>query len=122
MAGSTRIAPPYSLVLIEDARGGEIPTSMANGSLIASTDSCVAVGCRSEVDGDSEFILGETRDVDPGDQPRFQGTLKTPSLRIAIRSMVDQTILEMPVPQNETMIRVWVNDPNEPNRVIVGIG
>jgi hypothetical protein len=122
MAGSTRIAPPYSLILIEDARGGEIPASMANGSLIASTDSCVAVGCRSEVDGDSEFILGETRDVDPGDQPIFQGTLKTPSLRIALRSVVDQTILEMPVPQNETMIRVWVNDPNEPNRVIVGIG
>jgi hypothetical protein len=121
IASSTKIPPPYSLILVGDPGEGNIPASI-DGSLIASTDSCVAVGCRSETDGDTQFVLGDTRDVDPGGQPIFQGTLKTPGHRIALRSVIGLMILETPVPHDETTIRVWVNDPNEPDQVIVGIG
>lgn len=120
MANSTKIAPPNSLILIEDPSGGQIPASM-KGSLIASTDFCIAVGCRSDTDGETEFTLGKAHDVDPGDHPVFQGILKTPSLRITLKSVVGQTILEAPVSHRETMVRIWVNDPSEPDRVIVGV-
>jgi hypothetical protein len=120
MANSAKLAPPYSVILIEDSGGGEIPSSikMTTGSLIASTDSCIAVGCRSYVDGDTEFTLGQTHDVDPGDHPIleaiFQGKLKTPNLKIVLRSVAGRTILEASVPQQETVVRVWVND--QPSR------
>ena len=65
MATSTRVKPPNSLVLVEDSSGGELPTSM-NQSLIAATASCVAVGCRSEDDGETEIVLGHCSGVDTG--------------------------------------------------------
>jgi len=120
MAASTKVAPPNSVALIADPSRAEIPETMG-GSLIASTNSCVVVACRSDVDGETEFTLGSTREVDPGDRPAFQGMLKTPGRKIAVRSVLGQTMLEAPVPQDQTKIRIWVNDPKEPDRVIVGI-
>jgi hypothetical protein len=122
MASSAKTAPPNSLVLVaDDPSRCDIPETMA-GSLIAATSSCIAVGCRSEVDDETEFTLGATREVDPGDHPAFEGVLKTPHRKIAIRSVFGQTILEAPVRQEQTTVRVWVNDPKEPDRVTVGIG
>jgi hypothetical protein len=93
-----------------------------SGSLVACTDSCVAVGCLCDVDGETEFMFGEAREVDPGGHPVFHGKLKTPTRRLALRSVIGQTILEAPVPGPETVVTVWANDPSEPDRVIVGIG
>jgi hypothetical protein len=121
MAKSTKVAPPNSLILIEDLGGGEVPASMG-GSLVVSTDSCIAVGCRSDVDGDTQFTLGETHDVDPGGHPIFRGLLKTPNRRVALVSVIGQVILEAAVLQQQTIVRVWVNHPSEPDHVIVGIG
>jgi hypothetical protein len=121
MGKSAKVAPLHSLILIVDPSGGEIPATMS-GSLIASTDSCIAVGCRSDVDGDTEFTLGETGDVSPGSEPAFQGRLKTPNRRVTLRTVTGQTILETPLLQQETMVRVWTNDPSEPDQVVVGIG
>jgi hypothetical protein len=89
--------------------------------LIATRDSCIAIGCRSDAEGDTEFTLGRLRDVDPGADPILHGRLKTPTYRIALRSVLGRTILEAPVQHRITTIRVWVNDSEEPDSVIVGI-
>jgi len=76
---STKIAPPYSIVFIADPKdGGEVPKDTGE-TLIAATDSCVAVGCLCEMDGLTELTLGPTNEVDPGRPPSFTGRLKTPS-------------------------------------------
>ena len=121
MSESAKIAPPYSLVLVGDPSGREIPNIVA-GSVIASTSSCIAVGCLSEVDGETEFTLGATPDVNPGIDPAFEGKLKTPNRMIAVRSVLHETILEATVPEEQTTVRVWVNDPTEPDKVIIGFG
>lgn len=89
--------------------------------LIAATESCIAIGCRPDADGDTEFTLGKVYEVDPGADPIFRGRLKTPTYRIALLSVHGQTILEAPVLQQITTIRVWANDLVEPDSVIVGI-
>jgi hypothetical protein len=120
MTTSMRIAPPNSVVLIEDSNGGEIPASM-NQSLIAATNSCIAVGCKAENDGKTEITLGPCDEVDTGERPAFEGSLQTPNRRVAVRTVHGVTLLEMLVPAAETTLRVWVNDPSEPDRIAVGI-
>lgn len=120
MTTSTRIAPPNSVVLVEDSSGGEIPTSMKQ-SLIAATDSCIAVGCRAEDDGETEITLGPCDKVDTGERPAFEWSLQTPNRKLVVRTVHGVTLLEMPVPATETRLRVWVNDPSEPDRIAVGI-
>jgi hypothetical protein len=120
MSSSTKIAPPYSLIFIADSAGGEIPDRMVRP--ITSTDSCIVVGCLAFVDGETEFTLGETQDVDPGTHPAFHGKLKTPSYQIVLHTAEAETILQATVPRRETVVRIWVNDPSEPDQVIVGVG
>lgn len=120
MTISTRLAPPNSLVLIEDTCGGEIPDSM-NQSLIAATDSCIAVGCRAEDDGETEIVLGDCNKVDTGEQPVFDGLLRTPSRNLVVRTVLGVTLLEIPVSETQTRLRIWANDPTEPDRIAIGI-
>ena len=120
MAGSTRLAAPNSLVLLMDANGGEIPESMG-GHLVAATESCVAVGCKSEVEGDTEIVLGWATDVDPGRNPDFEERMETPSRRVAVKSVYGTTLLELAIPEEEVVVRIWVNDANEPDLVIFGL-
>ena len=117
---SAKTLLPNSILLIEDPGGGEIPVWVA-GKLIASSGSCIAVGCRSETDGETEVLIGRAGDVDPGLLPAFDGTLPTPSRGLAVRSVLGDTVLEVPVRGDETRIRVWVNHSVEPDRVIIGI-
>jgi hypothetical protein len=119
---SARFAPPYSVVLVTDPSNGEIPhSSSMREALIASTQSCIAVGCMAEVNGETEFTLGLSQDVDPGMPPAFEGVLKTPSRRIVVRSVLGQVILDAAVSGQKTKVRVWVNDRKEPDRVVIGI-
>jgi hypothetical protein len=119
---STRVAPPNSLILVEDASGGTIADpELLRHSSITATDSCVAICCLNWQDGDTEITLGSTREVDPGSPPAFQGTVRTPSGNIVVRSVSREVILELAVAKPETAIRVWVNHPREPDNVIIGV-
>lgn len=106
------------MIFIADSGGGEIPDRMVRP--IVSTNSCIVVGCLTN--GETELTLGETQDVDPGDPPAFHGKLKTPSNRVVLHTAEAETILQATVSWRETVVRIWVNDPSEPDQVIVGIG
>lgn len=120
MAISSELAPPYSLAYVEDPSGGQIP-ELTKGRRIAATTSCIAVASRCEVDGATAITLGADGEVDPGNRPAFEGSLKTPSLKIAIHSVLLETILQAAVSCDETYFRVWVNDPREPDKIVVGV-
>ncbi len=120
MIESLSFAAPYCLMLVEDSSGGEEPTTM-DESAIVSTESCIAVGCQCDADGETEFQLGARAEVDPGTQPIFQGRIQTPSRKVVIRSVLGDIILQAPVPGTETMISIWTNHPTAPDQVIVGV-
>lgn len=117
---SAKIAPPNSLLLVAGTGGGEIPESFG-GAMIASTSTCIAIGCRSEADGETEVILGRAEEIDPGDNPCFEDFLETPTRRILIRTVLGDTLLEAPVPDVRTGLRIWLNDNAEPDRIMIGI-
>jgi len=67
-------------------------------------------------------FVGATQDVDPGDPPILHGKLKTPNYRVVLHTAEAETILQATVPRRETVVRIWVDDPSEPDQVIVGVG
>src|SRR5712664_4149592 len=101
MARSAKFAPPNSIVAVIDPSGGEIPDWDA-GSRIWSTESCIIVSCLNDTDGETEFTLGISSEVDPGHHPAFEGNIKTPSRKIGIVTVLIQTILEIEVPEQLT--------------------
>ena len=117
---STRVSPPNSVVLLMDAGGGVVPKTMA-GSVIAATETCIAVGCKSEDDGNTELTLGSVQQVGLKERPTFEGRIATPSRRIVIKNVLGEYLLEEMVLNDESTLRIWLNDPMEPDKIVVGI-
>src|SRR5262245_57467372 len=121
MYGSIKISPPNSLLFVSDADGGEAPYPVRD-ALIISTPSCISVGCCSEQDGPTEVILGRAVEVDPGVEPAFDGDLETPHRAVIVSTVERNTIPESKVTVTRTRVRIWVNHPRWPDKVIVGLG
>ena len=119
MIKSRTIGLPNALVVIMDPTAGVVPRSMGNAA-VASTDSCVVVGCLSEVDGETDITLGDMDQINTGDHLLFTGEMKTPNRKIALLSSHNETLLEVPTPRQVTSVRIWANDLAEPNKVVVG--
>jgi hypothetical protein len=118
---SARVGVEYAVVIVGDPSTQEIPRFTGSG-VVVSNGRTVAIGCRPDVDGETTFTLGTTEEVaPPGVQPNFIGRVPTPSRRVTIQSATTAAILEIAVPLDETVIRVWVNDSAEPGQVIVGL-
>ena len=119
MTKSARLAVPHSVVLVEDASGGDIPESM-HQSVLASTASCIAIGCRSEVDGETRIEL-QDYDLANTDRLVFDGVLRTKSRELIVRTVLGEVLLQTKVPKIETELRVWVNDAKEPDHITIGV-
>lgn len=74
------------------------------------------------LDGETEVTVGSAEEVGPGGLPAFDADLETPHRAVAVWTVEDERILEVPVPGTQTRVRVWVNHPVEPDKVIVGLG
>lgn len=117
MIKTARLAPPNSLIIIEDSSGGEIPSSL-NNVLLSFTDSAIAIGCKCEFDGEINITI-----LEAGENIEhpvvFDGKLKTPSGKICIRTVLGESILEAPVPAEECSIKIAVHDLLEPDEIFI---
>lgn len=120
MATLVQTRPPNSLILIEDSQGGEIPSTMS-GQLIANTSSCIAVGCLSEFDGETEIVLGEAGKIAPPAQLVFDGMIPARSKNVTVRTVLGELIAEQAVHSLNVRVFIWVNDSNEPDKIWIGL-
>jgi hypothetical protein len=120
MIKSTKVAPPYSLLAILDPNGGQAPDPV-RGAQILSTPSCITVACFMSQDGETKVALGPDREVDTGRVAAFDGMLETPNRAVVVSTVECEIVLELPVPNTRTRVRIWVNRPKEPDDVVIGL-
>jgi hypothetical protein len=121
-----RVAAPNSLVLIWGSAEVDVPETL-DGALVAATPSCIAVGTRSEADGETIIELSAGRDsdliagYDPQARehllPAFDGELSTPSGDVSVGDITGETYLSIPVGGESVRIRIWTNDASEPDLI-----
>jgi hypothetical protein len=121
MSDTVKVALPNALILISDAAGGDPPDNM-RGALVAATPSCIAAGGMSDANGKTEVTLGRADELPLHHGAAFDGQLETPSHAIAVWTVARQTILRAPVDHARTRVRIWVNHPSEPDKVMIGLG
>jgi hypothetical protein len=117
---TTKTRPPYSLILISDSAAREIPRSLGAG-LAAATDSCVAVGCHAEIDGDTLLSLGTLEEIKRPETAVFAGIIFTPNRTVTIRTVTGEILLSMPTSNDYSRIHVWANDRSDPTEIFVGV-
>ena len=122
-ATTVEVQVPNSLLLVMDPVHGVIPESMAGG-LVATTDSCLAVGTLSEADGPTTLEVvdvGEFPGVAEGSWVAWEGSLVTSSGQLAVMDVLGQVLASRNVGA-DVIVRLVVNDASEPDRISVVVG
>jgi hypothetical protein len=114
------ISPPTSVILIEDQIGGDIPESMGD-SLVASTRSCIAVGCKSESDGSTEIRVSRDLGDDICGFVVFDDLVSVPSKTIAIKTVFNENIMSVKLNSTEIKVKIITNDEFEPDKIDIEI-
>lgn len=117
----TNFAPINSIVFISDNLKSKPPEHVYR-SLVSYNEFCVSVGTYPEQDGETEFSLGKADEVGGDLQLVFDGMIETPSRKLMISTVWDEVLLEDSVADVETRIRIWVDHPRWPQKLVVGWG
>jgi hypothetical protein len=117
------VAPPNSIVTIEDANGGRAPelSAVVPSARIISTESSIVVFCLMEQDGDTTITIGPVHEVDPGERPAFDGILETPSWTVVVLTVELETLLRADVSGFQTHVKIWTNRVVEPDEIVIGL-
>ena len=114
-------SPINSIVFVSDNLHTRPPVHQDSG-LIHFNNESVSVGCYPEVSGSTIFTLGPAREVAPDFELAFDGMIETPSKKLIITTVLDEILLEADVTDLTTRVRVWLNHPKWPDKVVVGWG
>lgn len=121
MTASVRVPVLNSLLYIKDPTVDDFP-EIDSRSPLWSTPACVAVCCLPDCDGETEVTLGPAREVALARAPVFDGGIETPSRRVVVKTVLDETILQMAVATLDSRIRIWTNGLLATDTVIIGVG
>jgi len=115
---SIRVAVLNSLLFVRDASLENIPEIDGEYS-VWSTDSCIAVGCLPDSDGETEVTIGTIDDLRSRDVLAFDGQLTTPSRRVIVETVLKEKLLEELVPGVDTRVRIWTNGNRDSDRIFI---
>jgi hypothetical protein len=120
MKCETTITPPNSIILVMDFTAGRVPDSFERG-LIAATETCVAVGTLSEQDGSTTIVLTDefSSDLISDEVLVYENSIRVPGSALSVVTSWNEPVLSVPVLADQVYIRVWVNHPSEPNRIVI---
>ena len=111
-------APPNSIIFIADpTRRYSVPED-TGATLVTATSSCIGIGTLAEMDGETTIRLSKNFSSPIGELV-FDSMLETPGLRIAVIDSGADPQLVMPVGSGTTHVRIWVNDQNEPDLILI---
>jgi hypothetical protein len=115
----TRVPAPKGVVLVEDYGGGELPLWFRTQRVVA-TGTCLVVACSAHQATEIKAADLELLPV-PVDAIAFDGRLLTPSRKIAVRTILGATLLEILVPGPHTHIRIWTNGGADADQITIGV-
>jgi len=117
---TTKVSPPNSIIFIYDHSNREVDVpAYMNGALVAANSTCISVGTLAFMDGETEITLtDDSHDIEVGELV-FDGTLQTPGMEVSICNSLNEKLLAVPVSDVSARVRVFANDPSEPDRIVV---
>jgi hypothetical protein len=120
MKESVTVAPPNSIIFVMDFKNGKLPKSI-DGGLIATSPSSVVIGTYPEPDGETTIILTDDvlKEIGSEDMLAFDGSISVPGRRLSVVTVHDEALLSIPTQRENVHLRVWVNHPQCPSRIII---
>lgn len=114
-----KIAPPNSILFIEDVDGGAVPTADKPPAILWN-HRCISVGTLMENDGETTVKLGHLSEIAKEESPSFDGVIETPTGTVCVSVVPDRVVLQDGSGSPRTRIVIWTNHPTEPDEIVIG--
>jgi hypothetical protein len=118
-----RISPQNGLIFITGDKCAELP-EWQRGDKLRSNDSCVVMGTRPPCDGETRLSVTNDRQSPGGitDLRRvFRGEVSVPSGELQVFTVLLEQLAGVPANSTKCTVEVWVDDPQEPAEIWVGV-
>lgn len=123
MRETKRVALEGSMFSVSDPQARAPLPRRSGSSRIAADSNYLVVGTLMSQDGDTEVTLSDSMsEVSARGVPAFDGTIETPSRRLVLQSADLEVFLEMKTTGLRSRVRVWSNDPREPDQIAIVVG
>lgn len=121
---SLKVAVPNCLLFVRDSMIADIPdVDYGEAAPIWSIPTCIIVNCMVDSEGKTNITVGAARHVCQNGRPVFDGVLETPSRKLILDLVSEETVLELNVPSTKIRLRVWTDGRHEcAEKVVIGIG
>jgi hypothetical protein len=120
VADSILISPPFSLVFLAGEPGFE-PPSYLKSSGLASTSSCISIGCLSADDGPSQFKIVENFENLEEYALVFDGNISLPNRELYLLSVNAEVFAKKTVQKTFARICIWTNHSTEPDKIVISL-
>ncbi len=119
---SVVVSPPNAIVFLMDPLNREVDIpEYIDGSLIASTASCVSVGTQAPVDGYTEITLANSQDEPVGLVRLAVFDIACPHGKVAVVTSELDVLLEHVVAKGRVNGSIWIDDEVGPAKVFFRI-
>lgn len=113
-----KAALPNAFVFLMDYVSGYPPSSFAN-ALVATTDTCVAVGALPDSEGETSIavVLGA---FEPAEKLslRYEGVLHVKGPYLSLVNAMNQELGSIRFDSANANVQVWTDDPRVPSRIV----
>lgn len=109
-----------SLIFIRDAKLEDVPEIDGQAAYWAS-ESCVAVTCLPDSEGETAIILGSGAEVGRRDTPLLDRVIASPSRVVLVETVLANKILSSDVQSARTRLRIWTNGHRATNILIIAL-
>lgn len=117
-----QIAPPHSLFFFGAGVVREPPEIEKRPISIWSTRACIVVGSLCFMDGETDLMISDPANDALLTAPTFQGVLDTPNRTFVVSTSEHDILFRTDVPGHFTRVRIWTDDPREPEHILVVLG
>jgi hypothetical protein len=116
------LSPPYAILFIYDPLNKDAETpEYSPGNLVSTTQHCISVGTRADVDGETtvELVRAVNDAAIVPEHKIFQGFVQAPNRNISVVTAELQTILNIDVKDKVAKIGIWADDLHNPGKVLI---
>lgn len=120
----TTLYVPHAIVFVYDLSGNGIDVpEYVDDDLIASNETCISIGTKSDVDGEVTVDLIKKADhvLEKNYTKVFKGFINTLGKKVAVSTSEIEGILATNVDTIKTEVSIWVNDSELPSMIFIEV-
>lgn len=110
---------PHGVIFLGDRSASLSVPDDTSDAIVTATSTCLAVWANPDTEGPTRIKVEESAQPDGSHVLVFEGELSVPTRCLAVTDSSGKVLMEVPVHSAKPTLKVWVNDRNQPDSILI---